>query len=247
MKIYHTETQADYDALMVELERLGIQTLEKRLWKENDNQTVVLVRAIGRYIDNRTDTTFGGLARALKNHPRVPIIKYKAKAEDKMRFNKQSIERAFDKFMQGGNDSFADLKERIINLVDEPEKVVVPKFVADYLEERKRDGDGLVTSLYPFQGNSGELIEDWFEEEENNVSFARAWIDGYTIEPEPQYIVSIMDLGIDRIILMKNKLGYSVELESENDGHWEVHFTEQQIKEYDKRYWAFAIPVEGKK
>ena len=22
--------------------------------------------------------------------------------------------------------------------------------------------------------------------------------------------------------------------------------TEQQIKEYDKRYWAFAVPVEGK-
>lgn len=30
MKIYHTETQADYDALMVELEVKGIGTLGKR-------------------------------------------------------------------------------------------------------------------------------------------------------------------------------------------------------------------------
>lgn len=70
----------------------------------------------------------------------------------------------------------------------------MPKCIADYLEERKRDGDGLVTSLYPYQGNSGEAIEDWFEEEENNVSFARAWIDGYTIEPEQLYYIPLPHL-----------------------------------------------------
>lgn len=131
MKIYHTETQADYDALMVELERLGIQTLEKRLWKENDNQTVVLVRAIGRYIDNRTDTTFGGLARALKNYPRVPIIKYKAKADDEMKFTKENVMLLLK--THGG----ASLDEAIKNLDDTPEKVGVPKFVAEWLAFKK--------------------------------------------------------------------------------------------------------------
>ena len=163
-----------------------------------------------------------------------------------MKFTKENVYKVFSQYRKDSNFPFNDLQDEILKLDDTPEKVVVPKYIADYLEERKRDGDRLVTSLYPYQGNSGEAIEDWFEEEENNVSFAKAWIDGYTIEKEPQYIVSIMDLGIDRIILMKNKLGYSFELESENDGYWEVHFTEQQIKECDKRYWAFAVPAEGK-
>ena len=85
MKIYHTETQEDYDALMVELERLGIGALEKHYWKTYDNQTVVFVRAIGRYGDSdRTDTTFSSLGWALKNYSVVLITKYKAKADEKL-------------------------------------------------------------------------------------------------------------------------------------------------------------------
>ena len=34
MEIYHTETQEDYDALMVELKEQGIETLPKELWKK---------------------------------------------------------------------------------------------------------------------------------------------------------------------------------------------------------------------
>lgn len=48
MKIYHTETQADYDALMVELERQGCMWLSGRKptettenWKTNSSETCV--------------------------------------------------------------------------------------------------------------------------------------------------------------------------------------------------------------
>ena len=50
MKIYHTETQADYDALMVELERQGCTwfsglkpTEAATNWKLNSNETCVKV------------------------------------------------------------------------------------------------------------------------------------------------------------------------------------------------------------
>ena len=50
MKIYHTETQADYDALMVELEKQGCKWLSERKpteattnWKVNSSETCVKV------------------------------------------------------------------------------------------------------------------------------------------------------------------------------------------------------------
>ena len=77
MKIYHTETQADYDALMVELESKGIETVKNHYWKYHKSQTAVFVRAIGRYGNStRIDTTFGGLRWALRYYPTVPIQKY---------------------------------------------------------------------------------------------------------------------------------------------------------------------------
>ena len=117
MKIYHTETQADYDALMIELEEQGCKWSfgEKpsgvNHWGESECLTCV------RVYDS--ELNHASLDYYKKDYPSIPITKYKAKTDEKMRFNKQNIERAFDEFMQGGNDSFADLKERIINLADE--------------------------------------------------------------------------------------------------------------------------------
>lgn len=165
-----------------------------------------------------------------------------------MKFTKENVEKVIDEyFRQAGLEPCSDLITEIHNLDDTPEKVVVPKFVADYLEERKRDGDGLVTSLYPYQGNSGEAIEDWFEEEENNVSFAKAWIDGYTIEPEQLYhvvnkegrfMLKRYDNGVKptRVIATLNELT-SASLD-------DFRLTEKEIKGYDGRYWSFAVPVE---
>lgn len=77
MKIYHTETQADFDALMVELESKGIETVKNHYWKYHKSQTAVFVRAIGHYGNStRIDTTFGGLRWALRYYPTVPIQKY---------------------------------------------------------------------------------------------------------------------------------------------------------------------------
>ena len=333
MKIYHTETQEDYDALMVELKRLGIETIKKHLWKENDNQTVVFVRAIGRYIDNRTDTTFGGLARTLKNYPRVPIIKYKAKednemkiyhtetqedydalmvelekqgfawwndnkkpteknywhenkkktcvrtipegkkmltkskefyiysfpgdsitkykakADEKMRFTKENVYRLFGDYRRGKNgiNRLDNLESVIMDLDDTPEKVAVPKFVADYLEERKRDGDGLFPSLYHFQDNFEDwAIKDWIEEEENNVSFARAWLDGYTIEPEQLYYIPLPDLetsdGLQQV-LSKRK-GDKHYFASRPNEKLQQRYTKEELEQVPEIYKPYAKPIE---
>ena len=135
MKIYHTETQADYDALMVELEVKGIGTLGKRYWEVYENQTVVIVHALCRHSEStRTDTAYGSLEWALKNYLTAPQ-KYKAKADEKMRFTKENVLDLTDKWIENKTVSFQDLQNEIKELDDTPEKVVVPKCFDEWFKE----------------------------------------------------------------------------------------------------------------
>lgn len=253
MKIYHTETQEDYDALMGELEEQGCKWLSGRKpteakyhWFCYEEKTCVRV-------------SFGILTKFNFRHykeeyPNIPVIKYKVKADEKMKFTKDNVYKLFSQYRKTRNYTLNDLQDEILNLDDTPEKVFVPKFVAGFYEECENATLlFLITQLEAT--NSRSELGKWYRSCSGRHRNGRAnaqkviakmTLYGYTIEKEPQYIVSIMDLDNDRIILMKNRLGYSFELESENDGHQEIHFTEQQIKECNELYWAFAIPVEGK-
>ena len=96
MKIYHTETQEDYDALMFDLNTKGIDTLPKEYWKNHKCDTVVFVRAIDKNLSHRIDTTYSDVAWTIYKYPDEPIIKYKAKAEGKMKVTKENVGKLFN-------------------------------------------------------------------------------------------------------------------------------------------------------
>ena len=86
-------------------------------------------------------------------------------------------------------DSIADkgvdmvIKNQVIDLIsqiDEPQKVVIPKFVAEWIEETKNN------CLLDVMSCSPKEIKRWLYEErnENEKTFVRAWLDGYEIETE---------------------------------------------------------------
>lgn len=69
------------------------------------------------------------------------------------------------------------------------EKVTIPQFVADWIErERKSGGD--LEDLFNNIVYEQDHIE-WFREEENMNLVARAWLDGYEVEKEKRYRVSL--------------------------------------------------------
>lgn len=74
-------------------------------------------------------------------------------------------------------------KETVLELIeqlDEPQKVVVPQFVADWIEEaRKACKD--VAELFEFDFTNDEVGE-WFMQERPFDLVARAWLDGYEVE-----------------------------------------------------------------
>jgi len=68
----------------------------------------------------------------------------------------------------------------LIKLLDEPQKVVVPQFVADWIEKCKAKEKNLFNSLvYTTEG-----VNNWVDNSENQETFARAWLDGYEVEKE---------------------------------------------------------------
>lgn len=139
----------------------------------------------------------------------------------------------------------------ILHLEDlEPPKkdlVVIPIFIADWLEKCKieKDNHSLSSAIgddVPFE------VSNWlsFDDCRNEEVFARAWIEGYEVEKEPLYWVRNRR---GRAMLGKKDDGtiYGasyVTITSQLAYPKSYTFTEKEIKDYDERYWAFAVPVE---
>lgn len=75
----------------------------------------------------------------------------------------------------------------------EREKPAVPQFVADWIEECKNDDFHLFGAMEGISSNQKKL-DYWFREDDNMELFARAWLDGYTVEKEKRYLVKIIGI-----------------------------------------------------
>lgn len=79
----------------------------------------------------------------------------------------------------------------------EREKVKVPQMVAEWIKKCKTFKSFAVSlsfalepNVWEVNGLSHECIE-WLADAENQETFARAWLDGYTVEKEKRYLVGI--------------------------------------------------------
>ena len=83
--------------------------------------------------------------------------------------------------------------------IDEQQEPVVKQFVADWIKYCKRTGVELqhalnMEDLYfcNYANQKDDLkLKEFFETENNQDLFARAWLDGYTVEKEKRYTVKI--------------------------------------------------------
>ncbi|HHX0246823.1 TPA: DUF1642 domain-containing protein, partial [Enterococcus faecalis] len=79
--------------------------------------------------------------------------------------------------------------------LDEPKKVVVPEFVADWIEYAKKKGVSLIVSFNPWDLYGAEYIEATRWIDNNQETFALAWVNGYEVEKEPFYYVKLPGVG----------------------------------------------------
>lgn len=108
--------------------------------------------------------------------------------------NKQElIEKYKDKYPTISMDSenygiFQELWKDIKQL-DEPQKPVVPQFIAEFITEQKKLGH---TLSYSIDACMSDRVAEWYWD--NSELFATAWINGYDIEEVKRYLVKMKGL-----------------------------------------------------
>ena len=212
MRIFHTETLEDYDALMMELGGYRIKPLVGHRWKENGKNTVVYVHSEkGRFY-----MEYGSIVEATSKYPDVPIEKYKAdkalqKAGKSVRsgeeldledINESTSNKRIRPRIQEGSVKFPDLSK-----LKNSKKPKLLKEAAGDEEEFETPQDELEKDL------SSENSTDSVEEETTGFSLDDAvLIDGdlvLTISKDSGHVVNITltDIDLDEEVLVYAKSG----------------------------------------
>ena len=80
----------------------------------------------------------------------------------------------------------------IISIIDEPQKVVIPKFVAEWIKGMKQDERPLYSVMSSLMNKTDHEWTVWKSANMNlSEIVAQAWIYGYEIEQEKLYTVEI--------------------------------------------------------
>ena len=120
--------------------------------------------------------------------------------------------------------------------LDEPQKVQVPQFVADLIKYAKEHDWDLEDTFQDIAGNDGSSdIYQWYYTNSDNMDkFARAWLDGYTVE-EKRYTVKIK--AVDQYLVSakdENFLGFLT-------SKLRTYFTRKELEDADFG-WVFDCP-----
>lgn len=128
-----------------------------------------------------------------------------------------------------------------IEQIDEPEKPVVPKYVAEWLEYCKSNKLTFLGAFHPvsehgirlantFTGGKWKGI-DWAKR--NQDTFARAWLDGYEVEKEKLYTAMLKISGEYLRLDCEGNFGhFKVDLKYFLDGTRAYQFTEDDLVKY---------------
>lgn len=146
---------------------------------------------------------------------------------------------------QAGYIAMRDFAMKLLNQLDEPQKPVVPEFVAEWIEYAKKKGDSLRDSFKPWNlyGVEYSKADRWIDG--NQETFAQAWLFGYEVEQEPLYMVPLLtDKEGNKKILVERRGEYDIIWDYENEDDWHELLTEEQIKSVNPDYWKLAVLYE---
>lgn len=150
--------------------------------------------------------------------------------------NKQELIEKYEKLEGVCKDPGAEIARLIfledLRELDEPQKVKVPQFVADWIEKTKKE---LSLREAMSQGYAPHEVDSWLREMDqdgaclNQETFARAWLDGYTVEKEKKYRVKLKNADISYSLLKcstEGKWWFGIDFDGESHAH-----TRKQIEE----------------
>lgn len=166
-------------------------------------------------------------------------------------------------YRNGFNEACSKVVEILYSLSTAP--VEVPKFVAEWYEEHKDDlfysiGEACIesrASYDEYEKTTGNEFYDWLmnvggkEDKVESIPLLIRMKDGYTVAKEPLYYVMLPEEITDsyNVYGLKRRDYGSINVglfDRRDIGKCKKsQLTEAEIKAIDKRYMAFAVPVEG--
>ena len=137
-----------------------------------------------------------------------------------------------------------------IEQLDEPQKPVVPQFVANWIKYCKFTNVNLQNALfigdiyfynYANQKDFSKLKE-FLETENNQATFAKAWIFGYEVEKEKRYRVNVKNVRTRQGTLNRSKgSGAFIFSNPEENNLYGTKFTRTEL-EKSGFGWVFDCP-----
>lgn len=147
-----------------------------------------------------------------------------------------------------------DVAQEIISQIHKPQKVKIPQFVADWIEENRRNFKRalleLVKECYEFVFDEYTDIHLWFLDKEIDsfTILVNAHQFGYEVEQEKLYTVEIPDPNANGYSIVLGRKDGKVQIKQTLSTTWEMncsnHLTESEIKQDFDWAWQWAKPVE---
>lgn len=125
-----------------------------------------------------------------------------------------------------------------IKQLDEPQKVVVPQFVADWIEEAKKSCETVV-EFFGYKFSDIEMIKYLNKKERINL-VGRAWLNGYEVEEEPKYIVKMksIDTNFNSLNRHRNE-NYWIFSSKDENTLYQTQYTRKELEDADFG-WVFS-------
>lgn len=125
----------------------------------------------------------------------------------------------------------------LIKLLDETQEVEIPMFVADFITEQKKLSH---TLSYSIDACMSDGVAEWYWD--NSELFVRAWLDGYTVEKEKQYLVKMKDLETGFNLLNRHKTeNYWIFSSKDESVTYQVCHTRKELEQAGFG-WVFDCP-----
>ena len=152
--------------------------------------------------------------------------------------NKQELIERFERLIGYGSRDYIERNEvlDLIKQLDEPEKVKVPQFVADFIAEQKKLGH---TLSYSIDASMSDRVAEWYWD--NSELFALAWIFGY--EVDERYRVKFKGFNSSYIILKHHHYDNTWFLGGKQE--YEFYRTKHTRKQLEEADFGWVFDCEG--
>ncbi len=156
----------------------------------------------------------------------------------------------YGNYYNGGYEDGLAYAIELAHQLDEPVKVVIPQFVAEFIEDSRNKVGCIVTAIWEMYEYEYKHVYEWALEDGNDEVLMKAFVNGYEIEKEKLYYT--VDEKGQTLLFKSQERGIRRSSGTELETVLRVYgrqslnmyqLTEKEIKGYDPRFMAFAVEV----